>query len=158
MQVVPWSQVRSWRCNACGICCRYYDVVLKFPEWLNIVKNFGVEYTAPGLNRFFFGKRADGSCAFLHETSNVSFCGLQHAKPQACKLWPFKVLDKPKFGSPDSAVYYHGNRRLFIYVDPACTGLKFGVPTQEFTYSVIPEFIEIAFGVRRKQFKTTAIL
>jgi len=158
MQVVPWNQVRSWRCNACGICCRNYDVVLKFPEWLNIVKNFGVKYTTPGLDKFFLRRRADGSCAFLHESQNASFCGLQNAKPLACKLWPFKVLIEPKFGGSGNAVYYHGNRKLFIYVDPTCTGLRFGVPTREFTYSVIPEFLEIAFGVRRKQFKTTAIL
>lgn len=158
MRIVPWSRVRSWRCNACGICCRHYDVVLKFPEWLNIVKNFGVKYTAPGLNTFFLRRRADGSCAFLHDAPNASFCGLQPAKPLACKLWPFKVLDKPKFGNPNNAVYNYGNRRLFIYVDPACTGLRFGVPSQEFVYSVIPEFIEIACGVRRRQFKTTAVL
>ena len=148
----------SWRCNLCGYCCRRYDVILGLPEWVNIVKNFGVEYTMPSVTKFSLRRRADGSCAFLYETPKASLCSLQHTKPQACKLWPFKVLDKPKFGSSNNAVYYHGNRRLFIYVDPVCTGLRFGVPTQEFVYSVIPEFIEIAFGVRRKQFKTTAIL
>lgn len=158
MRVVPWSQVRSWRCNACGICCRQYDVVLKFPEWLSIVRNFGVGYTTPGLNKFFLRRRPDGSCAFLHETRNVSICGLQHVKPLACKLWPFKVLNRPRFGNPRNAVYARGNRRLFVYIDSACTGLVFGVPTREFAYSVIPEFIEIASGLRQKQFKTTAIL
>ncbi|MFQ6068135.1 MAG: YkgJ family cysteine cluster protein [Candidatus Bathyarchaeia archaeon] len=158
MRVVPWSLVSSWRCNACGICCRRYDVVLKFPEWLNIVKTFGVEYTAPSISKFFLRRRADGSCVFLYKTFTKAFCGLQNMKPQACKLWPFKVLDKPKYGDSNHAVYHYGNRRLFIYVDSACKGLRYGMPTQEFAYSVIPEFVEIAFGVRRKQYKTTAIL
>lgn len=158
MRVVPWSQVRFWRCNGCGICCRHYDVVLKLPEWLNIVKNFGVEYTTPNISKLFLRRRTDGSCVFLHKTPNESFCSLQHSKPQACKLWPFKILDKPKFGSSNKAIYYYGDQELFIYVDPVCTGLRLGIPCQDFAYSVIPEFIEIALGVRRKQFKSTAIL
>lgn len=158
MPIVPWSLVKSWHCNTCGICCRHYDVVLKFPEWLNIVKNFGVEYTAPSVNTFSLKKRTDGSCVFLYKAPYAAFCSLQHAKPQACKLWPFKVLRKPNFGKPNEAAYHYGNRRLFVYVDSACVGLRFGVPTREFTYSVIPEFIEIAFGMRRKQFKSTAFL
>jgi hypothetical protein len=158
MRAVPWNLVSSWRCNACGICCKQYDVILKFPEWLTIIKNFGVEYTTAGISKFYLRRRADGSCVFLYKTPNGSLCGLQNVKPQACKLWPFKVLDKPKYGNPDHAVYYYRGRKLFVYVDPACTGLRYGVPTREFVYSVIPEFIEIAFGVRRKQFKSTAIL
>ncbi len=158
MQIVPWNRVSSWHCNACGLCCRHYDVVLNFAEWLSIVKHFGVEFTAPDLTKFFLRRRADGSCAFLRDMLNVSFCNLQHAKPQACKLWPFKVLDKPKYGHTNKAIYYYGNRRLFVYVDSVCTGLKFGTPTKELTYSVIPEFIEIVLGIRRKQFKTTSYL
>jgi len=158
MQIVPWSAVKSWHCYACGICCRHYDVILKFPEWLSIVKNFGVEYTAPSVSTFSLRKRTDGSCVFLYKLPEASFCSLQNAKPQACRLWPFKVLDKPKYGKPNDAVYNYGNRKLFIYVDSACTGVRFGVPTQEFAFSVIPEFVEIAFGVRRRQFKSTAIL
>lgn len=158
MQAVPWSQVRSWRCNMCGICCRHYDVVLKFPEWLSIVKNFGIEYTAPSLDKIFLRRRSDGSCSFLLETPKASFCGLQHAKPKACKLWPFKVLDRSKFGNHNKAAYHYRDRKLFIYVDPACTGLRLGEPTREFVYSVIPEFIEIALNSCRRQFKTTAVL
>jgi Fe-S-cluster containining protein len=158
MQIVPWSQVSSWRCNACGICCRRYDVLLKLPEWLSIVKKYGVKYTASSINSFLLRKRPDGSCTFLVEAPNTAFCSLQRTKPQACKLWPFKILDRPKFGSPSNASYRFGNRRLFIYADAACTGLTFGAPTHDFAYSVIPEFIEIAFGLRQKQFKSTAIL
>ncbi len=156
MRVVPWSHVSSWRCNACGICCKHYDVVLGFPEWLGIVKSFGVEYTASSVNKFFLRRKSDGSCAFLYETPNASRCSLQYMKPKACKLWPFKILDKPKFGSPNDAAYYYGHGKLFVYVDGACTGLRFGLPTREFTYSLIPEFIEIALGLRRRQLKTTA--
>jgi Fe-S-cluster containining protein len=156
MQFVPWSLVNSWRCNLCGICCKRYDVILKFPEWLSIVKTFGSDYTAPTISTFSLGRRADGSCMFLSTSPYASFCRLQHAKPQACKLWPFKILDKPRYGRRSDAAYYCGDRRLFVYVDPACPGLRFGTPTPEFAYSVVPEFAEIAAGVRRRQLKSTA--
>ncbi|MCW3981153.1 MAG: YkgJ family cysteine cluster protein [Candidatus Bathyarchaeota archaeon] len=158
MRSLPWSQVKSWRCILCGICCRKYSVVLKFPEWLSIIKRFGVEYTAPSITNFFLKRRNDGSCVFLKEDTTTSFCSLQYEKPIACKLWPFKVHDHPKYGQSERAVYYRGSKKLFVYVDPACPGLAFGPPTQEFTHSVIPEFIEIASGLRRRQHKTTANL
>lgn len=157
MQVVPWNVVNSWHCNTCGLCCKHYDVILKLPEWLNIVKTFGVEYTASSLSNFSLRRRADGSCTFLHQAPTASICSLQYAKPQACRLWPFKVLDKPKYGRPNDAVYYYGGRRLYVYVDSVCSGIRYGVPAQDFDYSVIPEFIEIALGVRRRQFKSTAL-
>ncbi|UCE95547.1 MAG: YkgJ family cysteine cluster protein [Candidatus Bathyarchaeota archaeon] len=158
MRIVPWNLISTWHCTRCGICCRKYDVVLKLPEWLNIVKAFGVEYTAASISKFLLRRRADGSCVFLHWTPNVFLCSLQRTKPKACKLWPFKVLDKPGYGSVNDAEYHYGHRRLFVYVDPMCPGLRYGVPKPEFVYSVIPEFIEIALGVRHKQFKTTANL
>lgn len=158
MRIVPWSLISSWRCNACGKCCRDYDVVLKFPEWLSIVRNFGVEYTASSIDRFLLRRRPDGSCFFLCETPTMSFCTLQHSKPHACRVWPFKILERAKYGQPDEAEYYYGTRKLFIYVDLACLGLRYGTPTREYAYSVIPEFVENAFGVRRRQFKSTARL
>ncbi len=158
MQFVPWNMVNSWQCNMCGICCRQYDVILKFPEWLGILKTFGAEYTTSTISMFSLGRRADGSCMFLNMTPSASFCGLQYAKPQACKLWPFKVLDKPKYGRPNDAVYHYGSRKLFVYVDPACPGLRFGAPTPEFACSVVSEFAGIASGTCRRQFKSTAFL
>jgi Fe-S-cluster containining protein len=142
----------------CGICCKKYDVILKFPEWLGIVKIFGAEYTASTVSTFSLGRRADGSCMFLNTTPIGSFCGLQFAKPQACKLWPFKVLDSPTYGRPDDALYNYGSRKLFVYVDSACPGFRFGTPSQEFAYSVVPEFAEIALGTCRRQLKSTAFI
>ncbi|UCH31374.1 MAG: YkgJ family cysteine cluster protein [Candidatus Bathyarchaeota archaeon] len=157
MRVVPWSQIKSWHCIACGKCCKHYDVVLKFPEWLNIVKTFGINFTSPSISKFFLRRRTDGSCIFLYETRSRSFCSLQEHKPQACKLWPFKISDTPKFGNQYKATYFYRNRRLFVYVDSACHGLRFGEPSKEFSYSVLPEFVEIALGLQRRQFKTTAL-
>jgi len=64
MLFVPWQYIADWKCNACGQCCRAYSVVVNFHEWLKIVKNYGVETTASGLNKIFIKRRSDGSCVF----------------------------------------------------------------------------------------------
>jgi len=155
---IPWKNVESWRCIRCGNCCRLYSVVIDFPEWLRIVKNYGVENTASGIDKLFIKRRGDGSCAFLNNGSDRHFCDLQHMKPKACQLWPFKILDEPKFGHDDNAAYSIGGNTLFVYVDSNCNGLKYGVPTPEFAYLTVKEFVEIAAGLRTMQVRTTSSL
>lgn len=158
MLFVPWQRIADWKCTACGLCCRAYSVVLNFQEWLNIVKNYGVDKTVSGLDKLFIKRRSDGSCIFLYKFSNMYLCGIQHMKPKACKLWPFRVLSKPKFGYADEAAYRYRGNRLYVYADPMCPGIRYGKPTYEFANSTLREFVEIALGVRRTQYKTTADL
>lgn len=154
--IVPWRRVADWRCISCGDCCRLYSVVINFHEWLKIVKNFGVETTATDLDKLLIKRNGDGSCAFLGKYSNTHLCGLQHMKPKACQLWPFKVLAQPKYGFPNEAVYGVGPDNLFVYADSMCNGLRFGTPTPEFASNTLREFVEIAIGLRNSQFKTTS--
>jgi Fe-S-cluster containining protein len=155
MRFVPWQYIADWKCVACGYCCRLYSVVLGFPEWLRIVKAFGVEKTAAGLDRLYIKKADDGSCSFLCRFANTYYCGLQNMKPSACKLWPFKVLSEPKFGQAQQATFNYGGRQLFIYADAMCSGLRYGNPTWEFNHQTLPEFAELAVGARQTQSKTT---
>ena len=155
MQFVPWQNVADWHCKACGYCCKLYSVVLGFPEWLNISKTFGTESTVSGLDRFYIKRTSDGSCRFLCNKINTYYCGLQSLKPEACKIWPFKVLAEPKYGEPNQAVYdYHGVR-LYVYADTMCSGLRYGAPTWDFRYTKIKEFTELALGLRQVQEKST---
>jgi Fe-S-cluster containining protein len=156
MLLVPWQYVADWKCNACGVCCKAYGVVVNFHEWLKIVKNYGVEATSSGLNKLFIKRRSDGSCVFLYNLSGMYLCGLQRMKPKACKIWPFKIVSKPEFGYADEAAYGYGENRLFVYIDSTCSGLRYGKPTREFSNHVLKEFIEIALGFRIEQYKTTA--
>jgi Fe-S-cluster containining protein len=158
MRIVPWTQIQSWNCVRCGLCCRHYDIVLKFPEWLQIIKNFGPEFISPNVSKFLLRRKQDGSCVFLRGAANASICSLQHMKPVACKLWPFKILDRPKYGEPEHAIFNYRGHGLFVYVDKNCTGLRFGAPSFDFTHSVIPEFVEIALGLRQNQYKSTSLL
>ncbi len=148
---VPWRWISSWNCTACGLCCRAYNVVLNYAEWLSIVKRFGVEYTSCDLSRLYLKRRSDGSCVFLYRFGNQWLCGLQGLKPRACKLWPFKIYSKPRFGRANEALYEYGGRKLFVYVDPNCYGITWGVPTQHFVFQVLPEFVEISIGKREAQ-------
>jgi len=153
---IPWRYVESWNCVACGMCCKGYQVVLGFNEWVNIIRNYGVGVTQPGISKFYLGKKSDGACIFLTKLYDTWLCELQNMKPKACKLWPFKILSRPEFGSPNEATYKCMDRNLFVYIDPACIGTRWGKPTQEFTHRTLPEFIEIAVGLREKQYYSTS--
>jgi Fe-S-cluster containining protein len=155
MQFVPWQSIADWRCKTCGYCCKLYSVVLDFPEWLKITRTFGIETTVAGIDRFYIKRVSDGSCAFLCSNPNSYFCGIQKMKPEACKLWPFKVLSEPKYGYQNQAVYYYGGIRLYIYADTMCSGLHYGRSTWDFQHTTLREFAELALGIRQVQYKTT---
>jgi len=149
--------MNSWRCTGCGLCCRGFEVCLKFNEWLSLVRTYGVGVTKAGLDKFYLQKKADGSCLFLSRARGGWFCGLQNMKPTACKLWPFKVLDRAKYGRAREALYDYKGRRFYVYVDPFCPEIGWGKPAPETVRNVIPEFIDIALGRREKQFYSTSM-
>jgi len=155
MQYIPWQNIADWHCKACGYCCKLYSVVLGLTEWLQLAKTFGTETTVAGIDRFYIKRASDGSCAFLYNHANNYFCGLQNVKPEACKLWPFKVLYEPKYGEEKQAAYDYRGIRLYIYGDTMCSGLRCGTPTWDFLHTTIKEFTELALGVRQVQYKTT---
>jgi hypothetical protein len=155
MQFVPWQNVADWRCKACGYCCKLYSVVIGFPEWINICKNFGSETTVAGLNRFYIKRQSNGDCSFLCNHANTYYCGLQNMKPEACKIWPFKVLAEPKYGEPNQAAYDYMGKKLYVYADTMCSGLRYGAPTWDFRYTTIKEFTELALCIRQVQYKST---
>ena len=101
----------------------------------------------PGLDRFFIQRAGDGSCTFLCHDTNNYFCGLQNIKPEACKIWPFKVLTEPKYGEENLAAYDYRGLRFYVYGDDMCSGLRYGTPTWDFQHTTVKEFAELAFGV-----------
>lgn len=158
VSLLPWRHVNSWVCTACGECCRGFKVVLKPEEWLTIVEKYGIDVTEVGSNKLYLKRRADGSCIFLYRWGKFWLCGLQQMKPKACKLWPFKILSWPKYGNARKAAYRYMGRILYVYVDPFCPGVKVGVPSKNFVNKVLPEFIEIALGLRTGQEHSTSKL
>lgn len=155
MPFVPWRNIADWRCIACGDCCRLYSVVINFHEWLKIVKNYGIDRTVSGVGDLFIKREGDGSCVFLNSFSGSCRCGLQHMKPKACQLWPFKILSIPKYGNAREAAYALGEREAYVYVDSMCNGVRYGNSTWEFASQTLREFVEIAMGLRTAQLRTT---
>ena len=158
MLYVPWQFIEDWKCNSCGICCRQYSVVLNFQEWLRIIKKYGIELTASDLTRLYIKRKNDGTCSFLCDFTSPSLCGLQHMKPEACKLWPFKVLGTPKYAYAQQAAYNYCGKTLFVYADSNCKGLNYGKPSWDFANFTVKEFTEIALGFNSRQTKSTANL
>ena len=76
-------------------------------------------------------------------------------KPEACKIWPFKVLTEPKYGEANQAAYDYRGMRFYVYGDDMCSGLRVGTPTWDFQHTTIKEFAEIALGVTDQQHKST---
>ena len=155
VKFVPWRQIAYWRCTSCGSCCKDYSVVLNFPEWLRITQTFGAETTVASLDKLFIKRLDDGSCAFLCRLAGTHLCGLQNMKPNACKIWPFKVLVDPKYGEPSQAAFDFAGKRLYIYADSNCDGLRYGSPTWEFSKLTLKEFAGIALGVCTGQRNST---
>lgn len=158
MRSVPWKWVHSWDCNLCGECCRPYVVSLTAKEWARVVQAYGVEVIRPGIDGFYLKKNADGRCVFQIRLGDMWLCAIQHMKPQACKLWPFKIYLKPKHGRAEEALYNHNGHRLFIYVDTLCRGLTWGRPEERLIQKTLPEVVEIKLGLQEGQRHSTAPL
>ncbi len=155
MQFVPWRNIANWQCSGCGSCCKLYSVVINFSEWLKITEAYGAYSTVSGPNDFYIRRQNDGSCSFLQNNYGNYCCALQNMKPQACKLWPFRVLSYPRYGEENQASYVYGGAKIYIYADTKCNGLKYGSPTWDFLNITIKELAEIALGIRNEQHKTT---
>jgi hypothetical protein len=125
------------------------------PEWLQIAQTFGAQNTVAGQNKLFIKRGFDGTCAFLCRHAGAYLCGLQNMKPNACKIWPFKVLAEPKYGQPDQAAYEVAGKTLYIYADNNCNGLRYGSPTWEFSRVTLKEFAGIALGICSSQHNST---
>ncbi len=76
-------------------------------------------------------------------------------KPEACKIWPFKVATEPKYGEEKQAAYDYRGHRFYVYGDTMCSGIRLGAPTWDFQHVTVKEFAELALGVRDVQCKTT---
>ncbi len=117
----------------------------------------GVLSARPG--GFVLTRGTNGRCIFLLDRGGLRACGLQGSmKPIACKLWPFKVYFKPKYGRDEEAVFTVEEGRFFVYVDLGCKGVKLGTPTPGLV-ETISEVVRIALNPRRThQVRTTSLL
>jgi Fe-S-cluster containining protein len=88
---LPWWSVASWKCDACGECCKWFSVSVTMHEYARISHHHGHDVVTLSLGRALLRKRCDGRCIFQYCESGSWLCGLQAEKPYACKMWPFIV-------------------------------------------------------------------
>jgi Fe-S-cluster containining protein len=156
---MPWRAVKSWGCVRCGECCRL-TVQLTVREWLDLTRRYGNLIIEQMLGGFYLRKTVDNQCPFLAKTRYGWLCNLQRrdAKPLACRMWPFKLLDNPKYGRANDAYFDYRNQHYFIYVVPNCPGVTLGLPSEGFIQKTLPEIVDIRMGLQRTQHFSTARL
>jgi hypothetical protein len=103
-------------------------------------------------------KRLDDRCIFMVLSRGRWLCGLQKEKPYACKMWPFRVTDRPLYGRGLRAIYENEEWAGYVYVDPRCPAVSYGDPTLHFKERVVREFVELAIGKIEQQNYSTASL
>jgi hypothetical protein len=154
MKAVPWRRIQSWTCVGCGECCRL-QVQLTTSEWLDLTHIYGYRIATQSIDGFFINKTLDGWCPFLYRTIGGCLCSLQENKPLACRLWPFRVSDHPRYGFKEEAYFNHRGSVFYIYAIPYCNGIKYGTPTEHLVKNILPEFIDLRIGFRKTQIYST---
>ena len=154
MKGVPWRRIQGWSCVGCGECCRL-QVQLTTKEWLDLTRSYGHGIATQSLDGFFINKTVDDWCPFLYRSATGAACSLQHTKPLACKLWPFRISDYARYGFKDEARFDHRGGVYYVYSIPFCGGLRYGTPSEQFAKNVLPEFVDMRVGYRRPQVYST---
>jgi len=116
---------------------------------------YGYNIAIQNVDGLFINKTVDGWCPFLYRTMGGYSCSLQQTKPLACRLWPFRVSDHPRYGFPEEARFHHRGSVFYVYAIPYCRGIMYGTPTEHFVKNVLPEFVDMRLGFRRTQIFST---
>jgi Fe-S-cluster containining protein len=151
----PWRRIGSWSCTMCGECCFHFDVNLRWDEVVKFANSYGREFLLPTPKGFIIS-RAGERCPFLLDCGSVRVCRLQHGmKPVACKLWPFQVYRRPKYGRERDARFIFEGDEFFVYVDLRCRGVRPGEPSPNLIETV-SEAVKLALDPNGVQIRTTS--
>ncbi len=154
--LIPWREVSSWSCKACGNCCIGYRVPLKMDEMVRITNRYGRNVLRYGLGKAYLRNQRNGRCTFQRPLMGRWICTLQGTKPTACRLFPFRIQKKPIYKRGDNGRVRMGGRDFYLYMDPSCEGIDLGQPTERFSKEIVPEILRIGMGLPVKQKFTTS--
>ena len=143
--LVPWGEVSSWSCKACGNCCVGYRVPLKMDEMVRITNQYGQNVLQYGLGKAYLRNQSNGRCTFQRPLMGRWICTLQRQKPTACRLFPFRLNNKPIYKRGDNARVQMGDKTYYLYK-----------PTERFARQIVPEIVRIGMGLPVKQRFTTS--
>jgi len=153
--LIPWQDVNTWLCDACGICCLGYRVPLRIDEYAKIAGQFGYNTVELDLGKIYLRRNLNNRCLFQRFWGGKWLCTIQGMKPLACMLYPFRVSKEPKHPRGDDAYYKFRGVGLYVYLDPHCPGIKLGTPDQDFLTKTLPEIVEISLGLKNRQYYST---
>lgn len=154
--LIPWTQVRSWSCKACGNCCVGYRVPLKMEEYVKVGRLYGPNVIEYGVGKAYLKNKKNGRCVFQNPLMGRWICTLQGTKPTACRLFPFRIHNKPVYKKGDTASINFQGKTYYLYMDPDCQGVETGHPSPRFKDDIVPEIMSIGIGLPVKQKFTTS--
>lgn len=155
--LIPWREVSSWACRACGNCCIGYRVPLKMDEYIRVRSVYGSDVLEHGVGKAYLRLRSDNRrCVFQRPLMDRWICTLQGMKPMACRLFPFRIHKEPVYKRGDNSNIDFGGKTYYLYLDPECQGIVPGQPTPRFANQIVPEVIRIGMGLAQKQKYTTS--
>lgn len=125
MELIPWREVRDWKCIRCGKCCRELDVMVT-PEEEARLSRYGEVFNRGKI--LVYLKKIDGSCVFFKS----GVCMIYPKRPMACVKYPFYFKSSGEERSRFAGVH--------VYIDSACPGVVFGNPSESLV-SVIRELL-----------------
>lgn len=151
---VPWREIRSWRCLACGMCCSRFNIPLRSYEYAQIFQVFGPQVMSLHHSGNSYLKKVKNKCVF-QEDSGECFLQQMGLKPVACKLWPFAVSQR-KIKQKDNrrAIFHHQGERYYVYIKPSCPGINQGRPKN--LPSILHEIVEISINPTKLQEHSTS--
>lgn len=154
--LIPWTEVSTWSCTACGNCCIGYRVPLKMDEMIRVSNQYGEKVLEFGVGKAYLRNQSNGRCVFQRPLMGRWICTLQGTKPTACRLFPFRMHKKPMYKGGENAMVRFGEKTYYLYMDPNCNGVILGKPDERFRTQIVPEIIKIGVGFPVKQRYTTS--
>jgi Fe-S-cluster containining protein len=154
--LIPWREVANWGCRACGNCCIGYRVPLKMDEFVKVGNACGQGVFEYGMGKVYLRNGPDRRCVLQRPLMDRWICTVQGLKPTACRLFPFRIQNKPVYPRGDNSSYKLGDKTYYIYLDSACEGIILGQPTQRFATQVLPEILRNGLGNAQKQKYSTS--
>jgi Fe-S-cluster containining protein len=154
--LIPWTEVHTWSCVACGNCCLGYRVPLRMDEMVKVSSIYGPDVLEYGMGKAYLKNQPNGRCLFQRPLMNRWICTLQGIKPTACRVFPFRIHSKPVYKRGDNAGVRFQDKMLYLYMDPDCHGIVPGTPSERFKEMIVPEVLSMGLGLQIKQRYTTS--
>jgi Fe-S-cluster containining protein len=125
-------------------------------EMVLLNNKYGSQVMEYGLGKAYLRNQSNGRCVFQRPLMDRWICTLQKHKPTACKLFPFRIQKEPVYKHGNNAAINFRGLTFYLYMDPACMGIRTGKPNDRFRNHIVPEIIRVGMGIPVKQKYTTS--